>query len=126
MEMRFTCPHCGKTLKADTKFAGKKATCPGCKQPFVLQAPPEAMPEDPRAYGVEADPPRRRGPYGAPSDKPAEPTPARPRAGRPSDAGSRPPDPDAIDVHEKHRPAVADAEEASRELALWKEELPEV
>jgi hypothetical protein len=125
MEMRFTCPHCGKTLKADTKFAGKKATCPGCKQPFVLQAPPEAVPGDPGAYGVEAEPPPR-GSARVPTDEPAAPTPTRPRAGRPSDAGSRPADPDAIDVHEKHRPAVADAAEASRELALWKEELPQV
>ena len=30
MAIRFTCPNCTKTIKADASFAGKHAKCPNC------------------------------------------------------------------------------------------------
>jgi hypothetical protein len=30
------CPHCNKKIRFKAKYAGKKANCPGCKQPIVL------------------------------------------------------------------------------------------
>jgi len=34
------CPHCGKMLKVNDSFAGRQATCPKCKKPFVIPKAP--------------------------------------------------------------------------------------
>lgn len=34
------CPHCGKRLKVNDSFAGRQATCPKCKQPFMIPKAP--------------------------------------------------------------------------------------
>ncbi|HVX83958.1 MAG TPA: hypothetical protein VH253_04005 [Phycisphaerae bacterium] len=37
---RFTCPSCGKVIKARAEWAGRSAKCPFCQQPFTVPAPP--------------------------------------------------------------------------------------
>ena len=34
------CPHCGKMLKVNNTFAGRQATCPKCKKPFIIPKAP--------------------------------------------------------------------------------------
>jgi hypothetical protein len=36
---RFTCPSCGKVIKARAEWAGRSAKCPFCQQPFTVPAP---------------------------------------------------------------------------------------
>ena len=38
--MRFSCPHCRRTLNVKDELAGRKVRCPGCKN--VLQVPAAA------------------------------------------------------------------------------------
>lgn len=41
-QFAITCPHCSATLKLkNSSFVGKKVPCPKCKQPFVVEQPPE-------------------------------------------------------------------------------------
>ncbi len=41
-QFAISCPHCAATLKLkNNKFVGKKVPCPKCKQPFVVEQPPE-------------------------------------------------------------------------------------
>jgi hypothetical protein len=43
MSLRCSCPHCGRVLTAPDDRAGKRATCPACRQKFLLpgsSAPP--------------------------------------------------------------------------------------
>jgi hypothetical protein len=40
--MAVSCPHCGAGLKLkNNSFVGKKVPCPKCKQPFVVEEPPQ-------------------------------------------------------------------------------------
>jgi predicted Zn finger-like uncharacterized protein len=51
--LSITCPHCATRLKLkDTGSVGKKVPCPKCKQPFVVEAPPESE-EDEFDFGEE-------------------------------------------------------------------------
>lgn len=38
MAIRFPCPHCQKTITAKDHLAGKKASCPSCKQALTIPA----------------------------------------------------------------------------------------
>ncbi|MCH8840148.1 MAG: hypothetical protein IH831_05630 [Planctomycetes bacterium] len=40
MSIRIECPHCGKGIKAPSKLAGKKSTCPGCGQQIEIPGIP--------------------------------------------------------------------------------------
>lgn len=51
--LSITCPHCATRLKLkDSSSVGKKVPCPKCKQPFVVEAPPEPE-EDEFEFGEE-------------------------------------------------------------------------
>ena len=51
--MRFPCPSCQKTLSAPEEKAGTRTTCPFCKNPVVVAAPPRPpAPEKPSAPSV--------------------------------------------------------------------------
>ncbi|HTI52070.1 MAG TPA: MJ0042-type zinc finger domain-containing protein [Planctomycetaceae bacterium] len=51
--LSITCPHCATRLKLkDSGSVGKKVPCPKCKQPFVVEAPPEDE-EDEFDFGEE-------------------------------------------------------------------------
>src|SRR5687768_11239001 len=39
MSISIVCTHCGKGLKVNDAWVGRRATCPGCKQTFVVPAP---------------------------------------------------------------------------------------
>ena len=60
MTMKFSCPHCQKTLKVKDELAGKKAKCPGCQKvivipkPKAVAAPPVALPADVEAFAAAA------------------------------------------------------------------------
>jgi len=68
--MRIACPHCGKTVAAPDKYAGKTVKCPGCQGPMQLPALPE--------LGQSAPPP----------PAPAAPAPTRPAAAAPRPASA--------------------------------------
>ena len=57
MPIRVECPHCGKGIKAPSKFAGKDVKCPGCKGsldiPAALPTTPPALNETPE-ISIEA------------------------------------------------------------------------
>src|SRR5690348_9151258 len=36
MAIPFTCPHCGKSMTVDDKFAGQTGPCSGCQQPITI------------------------------------------------------------------------------------------
>lgn len=36
MSIKFPCPHCGSVIKCNNSSAGKRAKCPGCKQPITV------------------------------------------------------------------------------------------
>jgi hypothetical protein len=40
MPIPFTCPHCGKSMTVDDKFAGQTGPCAGCQQPITIPAAP--------------------------------------------------------------------------------------
>ena len=42
MSYPVVCPACAQKLKAAPELAGKRVSCPACKTPFVIQAPPAA------------------------------------------------------------------------------------
>lgn len=85
----FTCPQCGKSVKAPDNAAGKKARCPHCKSITLI---PSAEPEsdNPFAAAIAADL------AGKPVDEPlppvrpsSSPVPARPGSFRASSASGR-------------------------------------
>lgn len=47
MTFKFTCPHCGQTIEAETSMIGQTAECPSCRQAIVIrhdQKRPEPSP----------------------------------------------------------------------------------
>ena len=44
MSIRFKCEHCGKSIKAAEKFAGKNAKCPDCTGSIRVPALPVPLP----------------------------------------------------------------------------------
>src|SRR5262245_26038537 len=62
--IQFTCPHCAKAIRLKEEFAGRKGSCPHCKNP--IQAPASTPPQS-------AAPPRPRPARPAPPPRPAEP-----------------------------------------------------
>jgi DNA-directed RNA polymerase subunit RPC12/RpoP len=45
--IEFNCKNCGRKFKVSERNAGKKGTCPQCKNPIVIPAPTKTMPADP-------------------------------------------------------------------------------
>src|SRR6187200_1657599 len=44
MPIPFTCPHCGKAMKVDDKFAGQTGPCTACQQPITIPLSTGARP----------------------------------------------------------------------------------
>ncbi|MEM9418830.1 MAG: hypothetical protein AAGA25_07260 [Planctomycetota bacterium] len=68
MPIDLDCPSCGRTLRVDDKYAGRRATCPACKSPILIPEDSpvlEILPEDRRTYDNVI----------IPSPKPATPPP---------------------------------------------------
>ncbi|MDO4559017.1 MAG: hypothetical protein Q4C47_08630 [Planctomycetia bacterium] len=42
--LRIVCPHCGVRLRGDVRLAGRKMSCPQCKQPFTITPPTGTTP----------------------------------------------------------------------------------
>jgi prepilin-type processing-associated H-X9-DG protein len=42
MPIPFTCPHCGKSMSVDDKFAGQTGPCSSCQQPITIPFPAKA------------------------------------------------------------------------------------
>jgi hypothetical protein len=55
---------CGKTIRVQDQYAGKRVRCPGCQGPLLIPRP-EAEPEPP-VLEVQAEPPRPPRPARAP------------------------------------------------------------
>jgi hypothetical protein len=66
MAIRFSCPHCQKTLNVKDNLGGKRAVCPACKQPITIPAPV--------AHAADLEELAAR----AFADEPAAPAPAAP------------------------------------------------
>lgn len=47
MQVKVTCPHCGKELKAAQELRGKRVACPSCNESFRVGGPPEVPPVPP-------------------------------------------------------------------------------
>jgi hypothetical protein len=45
MPIPFTCPHCGKSMTVDDKFAGQTGPCASCQQPITIPSSRGAAPE---------------------------------------------------------------------------------
>ena len=45
MQVKVTCPNCGKELKAPQELRGKRVACPSCNESFRVGAPPD-LPQD--------------------------------------------------------------------------------
>ena len=65
MTIHIKCPHCRRALKIKDELSGKKAKCPACRSPFVINpeqevSPPELGPSDLESRLIESfllDPP---------------------------------------------------------------------
>jgi anti-sigma B factor antagonist len=98
MSITVTCPQCGKKLKADEKYVGKKGRCPGCGNAITIEGPSSLTERAMMNVGASpASPPAAR-PAAAPAAaaRPAAtttpPSAARPAAAAPPGAQvSRPP-----------------------------------
>lgn len=44
MPIPFTCPHCGKSMTVDDKFAGQTGPCAGCQRPITIPSSTGAPP----------------------------------------------------------------------------------
>ena len=73
MAITVECPQCGKKLKADEKFIGKKGRCPGCGNAVTIQGP-SSLTERAMVGGAAMRPTQ------APSAVPSAPRPATPGA----------------------------------------------
>ncbi|GEM_PF-852085 len=49
-----TCPHCGKKLKTDDRYLGRKGRCPKCQAAIVLSEDPEGAAGGPEPAEIEA------------------------------------------------------------------------
>lgn len=47
MQVKVTCPNCGKELKAAQELRGKRVACPSCNESFRVGGPPEVPPAPP-------------------------------------------------------------------------------
>lgn len=56
MLFRFSCPHCGKSLKADPAHAGRRARCSGCGASIVVPQPESAGKPPPAPPGGDVSP----------------------------------------------------------------------
>ena len=56
------CPHCMSELEMETDWIGIEVECPGCKQPFTVNAPQQQM----RRPATTFAPPPQQNPYGNP------------------------------------------------------------
>lgn len=43
MAIEFHCEHCGKPVRAQDEFAGKRAKCPACQQSVYVPTPPDQV-----------------------------------------------------------------------------------
>jgi hypothetical protein len=57
MQVRVTCPNCGKELKAPQELWGKRVACPSCSQSFRVGGPGETPPDAPVSGGFRVAPP---------------------------------------------------------------------
>ncbi len=57
MQMKVTCPKCGKELKAPPELQGKRVACPRCNEGFRVSAPTDGLPESPAPPPVQMMPP---------------------------------------------------------------------
>ena len=83
MPIRFSCPHCGKSLKVPDEHAGKAGRCPQCRQRVEI---PEAA-DDAGASSPAVPPPQPPSPPAEPpaaGEKPARPSVSPPRPSRPA------------------------------------------
>ena len=55
MSVTVTCEHCGKKLKADEKYIGKKGRCPGCGNTILIK-PPDGLWDRAKLQPTEAPP----------------------------------------------------------------------
>lgn len=46
MSFEFTCPHCGKTLEAETEWIGSKGKCPSCNKEIMITLPQNDINDD--------------------------------------------------------------------------------
>jgi predicted Ser/Thr protein kinase len=44
MSQILRCPHCQKSMQVPDNVAGKRVSCPSCKKPFMVPAPPAPLP----------------------------------------------------------------------------------
>src|SRR5436190_7209076 len=63
------CPHCQKTMQVPDNVAGKRVSCPSCKQPFMVPAAPLPPPSGGAAStGAFTAPPPRPAPAPEPTN----------------------------------------------------------
>ncbi|MBB6428908.1 hypothetical protein [Algisphaera agarilytica] len=75
MPIDLDCPSCGRTLRVDDKYAGRRGTCPACKSPLLIPEDSpllEILPEDRRTYDNVILPSPKPAPPPAPKQDPAE------------------------------------------------------
>lgn len=58
--IKFSCPHCGKSISAPDQFAGKRGKCPGCQQTMPIPVPSAMAAEAPASDFELVDHPRTR------------------------------------------------------------------
>lgn len=56
MQMKVTCPKCGKELRAPPEVQGKRVACPRCNEGFRVSAPTDSPPESPTPVSVRMMP----------------------------------------------------------------------
>jgi hypothetical protein len=52
MPIPFTCPHCGKSMTVDDKFAGQTGPCSACQQPITIPSSTGAAPRGGAGWGA--------------------------------------------------------------------------
>ena len=57
MQVKVTCPNCGKELKAPEELRGKRVACPSCNESFRVGVPPEPPPGVPGPGPIRVMPP---------------------------------------------------------------------
>ena len=82
LPIEFDCPHCGRTLRVNDKFAGQSGKCPACQKALVVpeELPEfELLPEDHSTYEVQIIPekPARSELRSLPDDRATAAMPAR-------------------------------------------------
>ncbi|MCC6356518.1 MAG: PH domain-containing protein [Verrucomicrobiae bacterium] len=74
VEMRFTCPGCGKALKCDAKYAGSPVKCPECETEVLVPRPKPPEQDTPKKKSREESTATDREPAPTSSDIPAPPS----------------------------------------------------